>query len=135
MGWLSTQTPVTKFVLVIEDEKEVAKLIVTFLYELGFHPIAARSPREALAIVTAGEPIDILITDLVMPGMDGIEIAKRIAELRPGIDIVLATASLDVSAPYRILSKPFTRERLAAALGLAGLEVTDRSAPMAVKAD
>ena len=118
-GPAADTSPRDKVVLVIEDEKEVAKLFVTFLYELGFDPIAARSPREALAIVTAGEPIDILITDLVMPGMDGIEIAKRIAELRPGIDIVLATASLDVSAPYRVLAKPFTREQLAAALGLA----------------
>jgi signal transduction histidine kinase/CheY-like chemotaxis protein len=112
------QAPSRRVVLVVEDEEEVRKVTISLLDELGYSWIAARSGREALAILSAGERIDILFTDVVLPQrLDGVTLAKKALELRPSIGVLLATASLDVSVDFPLLPKPFNKEGLEKALG------------------
>jgi signal transduction histidine kinase len=113
----AAEAPLQTVVLVVEDDPEVRKVSVALLDELGYSWIMARSGREALAMLGAGEKIDILFTDVVLPHrLDGITLAKNAVELRPSIRVLLATASLDVSADFPLLPKPFTKEGLARAL-------------------
>jgi DNA-binding NtrC family response regulator len=97
----------------------VRGLTINWLHELGFCPLAARSATEALAILSAGEPIDFLLSDVVLPGgTDGIALASQAHELRPALKVLLTTASLEIKSTFPILPKPFTKERLAEALRL-----------------
>ncbi len=73
-------------VLVVEDEDQVRRLVVTALERSGYRVLQAATPEAALEIVerTAGT-IDLLLTDVIMPGMDGAELQRRLLRLRPGI--------------------------------------------------
>jgi PAS domain S-box-containing protein len=110
-------------ILIAEDQQLVRDLAVETLRGLGYRVLAASNGDEALRI--AGEhtgPIHILLTDVVMPGMDGWMLAERVRALRPGLkvihtsgyteDIVGAQRMLDAGATY--LPKPFTPAALSA---------------------
>jgi PAS domain S-box-containing protein len=73
-------------VLVAEDEPAIMEMIVFMLGRLGYTVLAANGPREAISIARerAGS-IDLLLTDMVMPGMNGTELAERVLAMRPGI--------------------------------------------------
>jgi PAS domain S-box-containing protein len=73
-------------VLVVEDEDQVRRLVVTALERSGYRVLQAATPEAALEVVeqTAGA-IDLLLTDVIMPGMDGAELQRRLLRLRPGI--------------------------------------------------
>jgi two-component system NtrC family sensor kinase len=100
--------------LVVEDEDEVRKLIVDMLHELGHSVLVARTGPEALALLSAGGTVDLLITDVVLPGLDGSTLASQVTTLYPGMKIALATASQDFNneAGYPVLRKPFSREQV-----------------------
>ena len=102
-----------KVVLVVEDEDEVRRLASAMLDELGYTTIMARSGKEALALIAAGEPIDILFSDLFMQRGTGAELAEQAIALRPSLKILLATASIDAETRFPLLRKPYS----AAALG------------------
>jgi DNA-binding response OmpR family regulator len=76
-------------ILLVEDEEEVRDLIHTVLAEHGYDVIPARDPQHAeqLAVSYAGE-IHLLLTDVVMPGTSGRELASRISPRRPGIRVL-----------------------------------------------
>jgi two-component system, NtrC family, sensor kinase len=101
-------------VLVVEDEDEVRKLTSDMLQELGHSVLVARSGSEALALLSGGGKVDLLIADLVLPGMDGGALASEVARLYPGIKIALATASpqFDNNPSYPVLRKPFSRQQV-----------------------
>ena len=103
-------------ILVAEDEPAVLAVILRGLEERGYRVVPARDGVEALAILTGGErPIDLLITDVIMPRMGGAELAQRAHELRPSMPIIFTSGySGDVhrylqNAPeqFRLLEKPF----------------------------
>ena len=77
-------------------------------------------------MLDGGQPIDLLITDLAMPGMNGIELAKRLVGNRPGLPVLVMSGFTDETlavegAPIPLLAKPFTprelRQRVAEILG------------------
>jgi CheY-like chemotaxis protein len=116
-------------ILVVEDREEVRNLTCRMLEELGYRTIAAASGLEALQIALAhpgGVPI--LLTDVVMPGMNGRELAERLLSVYPGMKtifmsgytdrILTDTAALDSSSAY--LQKPFTLAQLAEILRQVG---------------
>jgi two-component system cell cycle sensor histidine kinase/response regulator CckA len=77
-------------VLVCEDDDLVRALIQTMLTENGYRVLAASRPDEALDLATAhGDPIDVLVTDVVMPQMSGPELVKRLEATRPDVKVVL----------------------------------------------
>jgi PAS domain S-box-containing protein len=123
----------TETVLLVEDEQMILASGKTMLEELGYTVLAASTPAAALHL--AGEyngPIHLLITDLILPGMHGTELAGKIASLHPGIRcLYMSGYTANVITHHGILEegvhflpKPFTMKDLAAkireALGRAG---------------
>jgi two-component system, NtrC family, sensor kinase len=101
-------------ILVVEDDAELRKTSVAVLHDLGHSILLARNGAEALALLTAGDPIDILFTDVVMPGgMNGIDLAKRAVAACPGLKVLVTTgypAHADLRhSDFIVLPKPFTR--------------------------
>jgi CheY-like chemotaxis protein len=76
----------TATLLLVEDHEQVRTLVHLVLEKQGFTVLAASNGGEALAVSAAHEgPIDLVLTDLVMPGMDGKELVERLREQRPGV--------------------------------------------------
>jgi two-component system cell cycle sensor histidine kinase/response regulator CckA len=103
-------------VLVVEDEDGVRKMVHTALERSGYQVLVASSGPEALGIAAAHEgPIDLLITDMIMPRMNGGELAKRFEKLRPAMALLFisgyagntlqTTGNLESQAAF--LQKPF----------------------------
>jgi DNA-binding NtrC family response regulator len=96
-------------ILVVDDEPEVRALVREILTLHGYNVIDTGDPMEARRIVEA-QPIHLLLTDVVMPMMNGLELAKRIEATSPATKIVLmsgySTAAVKGSA-RPLISKPF----------------------------
>ena len=110
-------------VLAVEDETGILDLVERLLSQLGYTPLTARSPREALELVRSyKETIDLLITDVVMPEMNGVELASLIQTIMPNIrvlymsgytaNIIAKRGILDVNV--LLLQKPFSQKSFAA---------------------
>ncbi len=103
-------------VLVAEDEEGARDLIRVVLAREGYRVVVARDGREALSLLKEGrERFDLLITDIVMPGLSGLELADRARELYPSLPTLFMSGYVDASlqgpegAPsgLRLLAKPF----------------------------
>jgi CheY-like chemotaxis protein len=108
-------------VLVVDDEQGLRDLVCRTLRAEGYKTLEATHGGEALEIVESGpETIDLVVTDVVMPGMDGRELGRRLARSRPTLPILYMSAyevndifqrgSPTLSAPF--LQKPFPRDGL-----------------------
>lgn len=76
-------------VLVVDDDPGVRFALTEVLSERGHRVIAASSGQEALGLL---EGVDVVVTDLAMPGMDGLELVSRIAARAPALPVILVTA-------------------------------------------
>ncbi|MFY9691701.1 MAG: PAS domain S-box protein [Candidatus Acidiferrales bacterium] len=111
--------------LLVEDEKGVRDLTREYLEMTGYEVLVAENGHTALelAAMHAG-PIDLLITDIVMPGINGRELADRVSGTRPGIKVLYMTGYTDQAVVRRgvlsesgvLLQKPFTLATLASKL-------------------
>lgn len=110
-------------VLVVEDDEPVLDMAVESLKELGYRVLTAQNARQALAVLETGEPIDILFSDVVMPGgMNGVQLAIEARRLRPSLKILLTSGytaaalvaqhGLETNVP--LLEKPYRPQELAA---------------------
>jgi two-component system cell cycle sensor histidine kinase/response regulator CckA len=80
-------------ILIVDDEPEVLALTTSILRAEGYTIVATGDPREALRIARSRpEPLDLLLTDVVMPGMNGRELAGRLRVFRPGIKVLFMSA-------------------------------------------
>ena len=110
-------------VLVVDDEPEVLDLVRAMLSYGGHAVTSAASGREALELV-AREPLDLVVTDLGMPGMTGLVLAEELKRFKP-LPVILLTGWADeldpASVPHIdvVLAKPLTRERLFAGIARA----------------
>lgn len=78
--------PVT--ILVADDEPQVLELVVELLSQKGYHVLAASDAEEALRVAGAHPgAVDLLLTDIVMPGMSGTELAQHLCAARPGLRV------------------------------------------------
>jgi signal transduction histidine kinase len=108
-------------VLVVEDEPAVLEMAVESLTELGYQTLTATQASEALERLSGPERIDILFSDVVMPGgMNGVQLSVEARRLRPGLRVLLTSGytgtALDehaVPADLPLLSKPYRRDELA----------------------
>jgi PAS domain S-box-containing protein len=105
--------------LLVDDEELVRATTSYMLADLGYHVIEAASGEEALSLVEAGQTLDVLVTDHLMPGITGTELARLVKSMRPGIGILLISGyaereGLDPDIPR--LNKPFRKDELAASL-------------------
>jgi len=112
-------------VLVVEDDEAVLAMAIESLADLGYRVLVAHDGLEALAIVNGPERIDILFSDIVMPGgINGAQLAIEARRLRPGIKVLLTSGyaagalSKEHGLPEEltVLSKPYRRDELAAQL-------------------
>ncbi|MBV8795297.1 MAG: response regulator [Hyphomicrobiales bacterium] len=110
-------------VLLVEDDAEVAELVSEMLDQLGFGVIRVASANAALGALSNGRPIDLVFSDIMMPGgMNGIQLAREIRARRSGLPILL-TSGYSESAREEadregisILPKPYRLDELCAAL-------------------
>ena len=103
----------------MDDDDAVRALAARVLEDEGFVVIEAAGPTEALAVCERQECIDLLLTDVVMPGMNGRELARRVAALRPGLPVLFVSGYDDSLADGGVsvepfLAKPFSPAVLAA---------------------
>ncbi len=114
--------------LVVEDEPALLEVVRRTLVDHGYTVIATPDPREAIALArTFREPIDVLLTDMVMPGISGVEVARQIGADHPESRIVFMSGYtrqlLDElpsgSGDYTLIGKPFTEAELIAAVSSA----------------
>jgi len=102
-----------RVVLVVEDNDEVRRVSAAMLDELGYATITTRNGIEALAVLSAGEPINVLFSDILMPrAVSGNQLAEQALALRPDLKILLTTASLETNTSFPLLRKPYTQAEL-----------------------
>jgi len=78
-------------ILVVEDEPDLLKTIHDMLARKGYRVVAARTGEEAM-VQFARTEFAVVVTDLVMPGLNGLEVARRCKQARPGVAVVMVTA-------------------------------------------
>jgi PAS domain S-box-containing protein len=109
-------------ILVVEDDEAVRDVTVSLLAELGYRVLKARDADSGLAIVESGVPIDLLFTDVVMPGrLKSRDLARKAKERLPMLGILFTSGYTENSIVHggrldpgvNLLSKPYTREALA----------------------
>lgn len=112
----------TETVLVVEDDDGVRETSVALLNDLGYRVLKAHDAQSAFAIVNSGIQIDLLFTDVVMPGpMRSTELARKAKALFPGMAVLYTSGYTENSIVHggrldpgvELLSKPYTREALA----------------------
>jgi CheY-like chemotaxis protein len=103
-------------ILFVDDDPLIAMSTTEMLEDLGHRVIGASSARHALDIIRSEQPIDLMVTDHVMPGMTGIELAAKSREVRPALPILLATGYADLpegaSLDLPRLAKPYHQDQL-----------------------
>ncbi len=111
-----------EIVLLVEDEVQVRKLAATVLRQRGYEVFEAASGPDALQFAAEHQgPIDLLVTDVVMPQMRGTEMANRLRSSRPDLKVLFMSGYTDDQAfhqeagngPFAFLAKPFTPAALA----------------------
>lgn len=110
-------------ILVVEDEQGIRELVREVLTNAGFQVLTAANGEEALRTVEAhGGPVELVLTDLIMPGVDGLQLARRLRTLQPGLKVVLMSGygedRIDeaggLEGEASVLEKPFTGPKLLA---------------------
>jgi CheY-like chemotaxis protein len=107
-------------VLLVEDNEQVRAFARDLLEDLGCSVVMAASAEEGLERLEAG-PIDLVFTDVVMPGLSGVELARQVRKRFPGLPVVLASGYSNemlkgAALEFELLHKPYGRESLAEAL-------------------
>ncbi|MDE1182271.1 response regulator [Paraburkholderia sp.] len=109
-------------ILVVEDDEDVRATVVEMLSDLGYSVLKAKDAQSALAIVESGVAIDLLFTDVVMPGpLRSPELARKARERLPSIAVLFTSGYTDNAIVHagrldegiELLSKPYTHEALA----------------------
>ena len=108
-------------ILVVDDEAAVNRLVTRYLTHLGYRVLDAGSAGEALAVVRRQEPrVDLVLSDVVMPGESGIELATTLLSRVPGPSVILMTGALPLEIErvdidgqiVRVLRKPLDLDEL-----------------------
>jgi PAS domain S-box-containing protein len=129
---IRTATPATirsgdgRTVLIVEDENAVLVAAVRILNAQGYKVLSRSDPTHALDVLRdLATDVDILVTDVVMPRLAGVELARHAQELRPGLPILFISGYSESLVDHRgtlpagskIMQKPFTRHSLLQAIG------------------
>jgi PAS domain S-box-containing protein len=124
---LTLPTNLQQTILVVDDSPTVLKAVNSQIQSFGYRTIAVNSAAEALDVIAGNEAFDLLMTDVVMPGMNGIELACAARERRRDLKVLLTsglpdlkgTIGTDVSLCHAVLRKPYRRDELRRAIGAA----------------
>jgi signal transduction histidine kinase/DNA-binding response OmpR family regulator len=108
--------------LVVEDDEEVLAVTLEMLSELGYDVATASDAASALRRLESDEPVDLLFSDVVMPGgCNGVELAQKARAIRPDLKVLLSSGYVGeagslVGDSFEMIDKPFERSTLAARL-------------------
>jgi two-component system cell cycle sensor histidine kinase/response regulator CckA len=111
----------SKTVLVVDDEPEIRKLVAAMVGRLGYTVLTADSGEHALTLFrNHGQPIELLITDVIAPGMSGPMLADKLTALQPNLKVLYISGydnthvvrTYVVEKGHALLAKPFTVEAL-----------------------
>lgn len=111
-------------VLLVEDDDEVAALVAEMLDQLGYQVTRAATAEAALGALANARKIDLVFSDVMMPGMSGVELAREVRRRRCGIPVLLTSGYAEAvrhaaeAEGIPVLPKPYQLEELAAALRL-----------------
>jgi PAS domain S-box-containing protein len=108
-------------ILVVEDNNLVRNYVLTQLHSLGYVTLDAGSATEALAIVAAGRSFDLLFTDVIMPGLNGRQLANEILKVRPGTRVLFTSGYTENAIIHHgrldegvlLLAKPYRKSDMA----------------------
>ncbi|MEH3146179.1 MAG: histidine kinase famiy protein [Methylobacterium frigidaeris] len=112
----------TETVLIVDDRGDVAELARTILRDYGYTTLVAHNGREALEILDGSEAVDLLFSDLIMPGgMNGVVLAREARRRQPHLKVLLTTGYAEASlertdaggSEFEVLNKPYRRTDLA----------------------
>ena len=109
-------------VLVVDDEPSIRHVISRVLLDEGYFVHEASDGLEALELIRTGEPaMDVVVSDVVMPRLNGVELLQEASRTRPSLPFILISGygneeltQRGISPPCALLSKPFPSERLLA---------------------
>ena len=112
--------PAQKKVAIVEDERDLLDLYSAYFWEVGYGSVfAAETGEELIRAVTEGRVSpEVIVMDYRLPGLDGIETAKRLRKIIPGLKVIVTTADdtverLAEAEGYGFLRKPFSLSALA----------------------
>ena len=110
-------------ILLVDDDEALRRFVRRVLIQHGFHVIEASDGAEALSVAAAyGQPLELLLTDVIMPKLNGIALAQALLQERPGVRVLYMAGYMEKSMmlgkhPESILlQKPFSPEVLIAAV-------------------
>ncbi|WP_234831619.1 response regulator [Rhodopseudomonas palustris] len=123
-----------KTLLLVEDHPDVASVAADYAGQCGFTVVPANCAEAAVEVLNRRRDIDLVFSDIVMPGMSGLELARLIREHHPETPVVLASGYSDRSASalsegFALLQKPYTLDEMRAALTQA-LQSASDTAPV-----
>ena len=109
-----------KTILVVDDEPEIRKLVGAMVGQFGYNVLTADSGEHALTLYKNHGPVELLITDVVAPGMSGPMLADKLTEQQPGLRVLFISGydnthvvqKYVVEKGHALLAKPFTVEEL-----------------------
>jgi CheY-like chemotaxis protein len=109
----------SKIVLVVDDDDDVREVTAAMLVSLGYSVVEAASGPAALGILANGDPVDLMLVDIAMPGMDGMEAARLARQQKPDLPVLFATGYLRERLlsrgeidPDCVVGKPYRRDQL-----------------------
>ncbi|GFO63645.1 response regulator [Geomonas paludis] len=104
----------TETILVADDEPQIREIVHTLLTRQGYTVVTAANGQEALEkFIVDPAAFDLLVTDIVMPGMDGISSYKEMTKINPALKVIYMSGFADNLPPYvHIILKPFNPVQL-----------------------
>jgi DNA-binding NtrC family response regulator len=106
-------------ILVVDDEGSVRRFALRVLEREGYGVTEARDGVEAVDLIKSGNTFEAVVSDIVMPRMNGVELMQALSTMDSSLPVILmsgyatgALTELGISAPCAILAKPFSAERL-----------------------
>jgi len=90
----------------VEDDESIRKLLVRVLSQNGYSVLDAATPREAIKLCELHRDIRLMLTDIIMPQMNGYELSKAVAALAPRMKVVFMSGYTDNALPRQDISEP-----------------------------
>ena len=108
-------------ILVVEDDKLVRDYVLTQLHSLGYVTLDAANATEALILANSGHSFDLLFTDVIMPGMNGAQLAYEMVKIRPGLKVLFTSGYAENAIIHHgrldegvlLLAKPYRKSDMA----------------------
>jgi CheY-like chemotaxis protein len=105
----------------VEDDTLVRNYVLTQLHSLGYVTLDAANATEALVLAHTGHPFDLLFTDVIMPGMNGRQLADEIVKVKPGLRVLFTSGYTENAIIHHgrldegvlLLAKPYRKSDMA----------------------